>query len=166
TRHCSSVNSCLRTTTENHTTSSTLTLRTDPRQRDQVLAESIVGMIPTITRFDIVEELTRRGRPELITEVDTLYMALADDANVAAKAAGELGISPFGHQGTIRLLQRGDGRLVVELEESRHRDDPPAETLAALCQQTERFTDAGHTITRCVLAAEHARPAARSGGRL
>ncbi|MGY1898362.1 hypothetical protein [Nocardia gipuzkoensis] len=140
------------------------------RMGDRVLAESTVGAIPTVTRFDIIEELTRRGWPELMDPVDRLYMALADDANSAAKASGELGISPFGHQGTIRLLHREDGRLVVELQESRHRDDPPAETLAALCARIERFTHRGRTITRCTLSSEYARavmtPAADSEGRL
>jgi hypothetical protein len=140
------------------------------RMGDRVLAESTVGAIPTVTRFDIIEELTRRGWPELMDPVDQLYMALADDANAAAKAAGELGISPFGHQGTIRLLQREDGRLVVELQESRHRDDPPAETLAALCARIERFTHRGRTITRCTLSSEYTRPVtvptASSEGRL
>ncbi|MER7450339.1 hypothetical protein ABTW96_08625 [Nocardia beijingensis] len=139
-----------------------------PLVGERVLAESKVGAIPTVTRFDIVTELTRLEWSELIEPVDNLYMALADDANAAAKAAGQLGISPFGHQGVIRLLQRDDGELIVELQESRHRDDAPTAALAALCAHIDRHTERGHTFTRCTLLPQHApppiRPSEPSGG--
>ncbi|MGY2033102.1 hypothetical protein [Nocardia gipuzkoensis] len=128
---------------------------------ERVLAESKVGAIPTVTRFDIVTELTRLDWSELIEPVDKLYMALADDANAAAKAAGELGISPFGHQGVIRLLQRGDGQLMVELQESRHRDDAPTAALTGLCAHIDRYTERGHTFTRCTLSPQPASPPIR-----
>ncbi|MEU6191971.1 hypothetical protein [Nocardia sp. NPDC047038] len=134
-----------------------------------LLAESTVGAIPTVTRWDFVEQLTVLGWPDLMAPVDQLYMALAEDANAAAKAAGEPGISPFGHQGTIRLLQHNDGRLVVELMESRLRNDPVTAKVAALCAHAERVCDRDHTSTRCTLSCEYARPSGaffvRSGGR-
>ncbi|WP_181722907.1 hypothetical protein [Nocardia gipuzkoensis] len=132
-----------------------------PPVGERVLAESKVGAIPTVTRFDIIAELTRRDWTELIEPVDNLYMALADDANVAAKAAGELGISPFGHQGVIRLLQRDDGQLMVELQESRHRDDAPTAALTGLCAHIDRYTERGHTFTRCTLSPQPASPPIR-----
>ncbi|MFI5540686.1 hypothetical protein ACIA5H_30265 [Nocardia sp. NPDC051900] len=140
-----------------------------PRVDVRVLAESKVGAIPTVTRFDIIAELTRLEWSELIEPVDALYMALADDANAAAMAAGELGISPFGHQGVIRLLQCDDGQLMVELQESRHRDDAPTAALAALCARIDRYTAHGHTFTRCTLSSQLASPpipAAERVGRL
>ncbi|MFR9769330.1 hypothetical protein [Nocardia sp. SC052] len=140
-----------------------------PQVGVRVLAESKVGAIPTVTRFDIIAELTRLEWSELIEPVDKLYMALADDANAAAMAAGELGISPFGHQGVIRLLQRDDGQLVVELQESRHRDGAPTAALTALCAHIDRYTERGHTVTRCTLSSQLASPlipAAERVGRL
>ncbi|MGY5309175.1 hypothetical protein [Nocardia gipuzkoensis] len=131
-----------------------------PRRGEQVLVESSVGAIPTVSRFDMVAELTRRGWPQVMNAVDALYVALVDDANAAAKAAGELGFGPGGQDGVIRLIQRDDGLLVVELDEARHRDDNPDAALTALCTHTERFTDRGRTITRCTLSSENSPPVA------
>ncbi|MBF6339784.1 hypothetical protein IU450_28415 [Nocardia abscessus] len=140
------------------------------RRGERVLVESPVGAIPTVTRFDMVAELTRRGWPQVMNAVDALYVALVDDANAAAKAAGEPGFGPGGQDGVIRLIQRDDGLLVVELAESRHRIEDPVAALTMLCTHTERFTDRGHTITRCTLSSENsppvAVPAECSGGQL
>ncbi|MGO4612990.1 hypothetical protein AB4305_03435 [Nocardia sp. 2YAB30] len=130
------------------------------RQGERVLVESHMGAIPTVTRFDMVSELTRRGWPQVMDAVDTLYMALADDAKATAKAPGELGFGPGGEDSVIRLVQHDDGLLVVELEETRLRDDEPAETLTELCAHTERFTDRGRTITRCTLSSQYTPPTA------
>ncbi|WP_157129069.1 hypothetical protein [Nocardia amamiensis] len=140
-----------------------------PRRGERVLVESPVGAIPTVTRFDMVAELTRRGLPQVMNAVDALYVALVDDANAAAKAAGELGFGPGGQDGVIRLIQRDDGVLVVELDEARQREDDPVAALTALCTHTERFTDRGRTITRCTLSSENCPPAVFaecSGGQL
>jgi hypothetical protein len=125
---------------------------------ERVLVESAVGAIPTLTRFDMVAELTRRGWPQVMEAVDALYMALVDDADAAAEAAGELGFGPGGKNGVIRLLQRDDGLLVVELEETGSRQDAPAAALTTLCAHTQRFTDHGRTITRCTLPRHYAPP--------
>ncbi|MGQ4619768.1 hypothetical protein [Nocardia sp. R7R-8] len=131
-----------------------------PRPGERVLVESSVGAVPTVTRFDMVEALTRRGWPELIEVVDAVYVALVDDANTAANAAGEVGLGLGELGGVIRLVQRDDGQLVVELDESRHRDDDLVAALTALCAHAERFADRGHTITRCTLPSEYTLPVA------
>ncbi|MFF0532864.1 hypothetical protein ACFYT3_31380 [Nocardia amikacinitolerans] len=126
----------------------------DPSHRaEEILVESCVGAIPTVTRFDVVSKLTRLGWPEVMEPVDELYVALVSDAVAAAEAAGILGFGPAGEQGVIRLLQRADGCLVVELEESRHRVDEPSSNLVRLSAHAERFTDQGCTFTRCTLPA-------------
>ncbi|MET8779065.1 hypothetical protein ABZV58_29025 [Nocardia sp. NPDC004654] len=123
------------------------------RVGEQILVESLVGAIPTVTRFDVVSKLTRLGWPEVMEPVDELYVALVSDAVAAAEAMGMLGFGPAGEQGVIRLLQLSDGGLVVELEQSRHRLDEPSAELVRLSTHVERFTDQGRTFTRCALPA-------------
>ncbi|MFF0528676.1 hypothetical protein ACFYT3_09810 [Nocardia amikacinitolerans] len=134
-----------------------------PRVGGQVLVESRVGAIPTVTRLEVVEELARRGWPELMEPVDAVYLALIEDASAAARAAGVLGFGPGGQQGVIRLLLRDDGRLVVELEESRYRVDEPNMRLSARCAQADRSIEHGRTITRCTLPSM-ATPSGERGG--
>ncbi|WP_068056272.1 hypothetical protein [Nocardia xishanensis] len=123
------------------------------RRGEQILVESRVGAIPAVTRLDMVAELTRRRESSRVDAVDALYVALIDDANAAAAAVGQLGFGSGGNDGMIRLILRDDGRLVVELEEMRHRNDDPSPKLTALAEHTERFTERDRTITRCTLAA-------------
>ncbi|MEV0027867.1 hypothetical protein [Nocardia sp. NPDC050793] len=129
-----------------------------PARRDgeHVLVESRVGAIPTVTRLEVIEELARRGWPELMEPVDGLYLALVEDATAAAEAAGVLSFGVGGGDGVIRLLQREDGLLVVELEESRHRVDEPSARLSALCANAQRHIAHGRTFTRCTLPPEFA----------
>lgn len=129
------------------------------RQSERVLVESQVDAIATLTRFDMVAELTRRGWPHLIKPVDKLYMELVEDANRAVVAAGGLGFGPGGNDGVIRLLHRDDGLLVVELEENRQRRDVPADGLKALSAQVLRVIDRGRTFTRATLPAQYGAPA-------
>ncbi|WP_435593550.1 hypothetical protein [Nocardia sp. bgisy118] len=125
---------------------------------EHVLVESRVGAIPTVTRLEVVEELTRRGWPELMEPVDRLYLALVEDATAAAEAAGVLAFGVGGGDGVIRLLQREDGLLVVELEESRHRVDEPSAKLWARCAHAHRYIAHGRTFTRCTLSSQCAPP--------
>ncbi|WP_141810583.1 hypothetical protein [Nocardia bhagyanarayanae] len=124
------------------------------RQGERVLVESRVGAIPAVARLDALYELSRRGWPEMMAPVDALYLALVNDAVAAAEAVGVVAFGPGGADGVIRLLQRDDGLLVVELDESRPRVDEPSPALSALCAQADRYTEQGRTFTRCTLASE------------
>ncbi|WP_405137176.1 hypothetical protein [Nocardia sp. NBC_01388] len=122
-----------------------------PSADDQVLVESRIGSIPAVAQLDAATELSRLGRPELIEYVDAIYVALIEDAATTA-AAGVLEFPPDAGRAVIRLLAAAvTGRLIVELEEPRHRPDAVAAELITLCENTRRFTDGTRTFTRCTL---------------
>ncbi|WP_327139736.1 hypothetical protein [Nocardia sp. NBC_01327] len=136
-----------------------------PSADDQVLVESRIGSIPAVAQLDAAAELSRLGRPELIEYVDAIYVALIDDA-ATTPAADVLEFPPDAGRAVIRLLTAAvTGRLIVELEEPRHRADAVAAALITLCENTQRFTDGSRTFTRCTLPDGAYSPGAESGGR-
>ncbi|MCU1643960.1 MAG: hypothetical protein JWN03_4235 [Nocardia sp.] len=123
-----------------------------PSDDDQVLVETRIGAIPAVAQLDAATELSRLGRPEIIEYVDAIYVALIDDAVTTAPVSGVLEFPPDAGRAAIRLLTAAaTGRLIVELEEPRHRTDPVAAALITLCENTLRFTDGSRTFTRCTL---------------
>ncbi|GAA5079559.1 hypothetical protein GCM10023319_19350 [Nocardia iowensis] len=136
-----------------------------PATDEVVLVQSRLDGETLPKRLDAIKVLTDRMWIDQMVPVEQLYKELVDDANRAARAARERGFGPDGNDGYIRLLHRSDDLLVVELEETRSRPDPPSGTLKALCANAIRYTERGRTITRCTLGREYAVPFEHAGAR-
>jgi hypothetical protein len=122
------------------------------------LTISEVQESPTLTRFDLLEALTKARLPEMIKPVDDLYVALVTDATAAMKQTPGSTANGSEHPMRIRLARR-DATLTVELLERWQRSDRPTDVLRGLCAKVVRFTPpSGGTVTRCELPPDWSQP--------